>query len=44
MQNRFLIALLGAAEIVTAPTPLARYLGVVTFRAHKMGPVKARCA
>ena len=30
-----LIALLGAAEGVVAPTPLARYLGVLSFRARK---------
>src|SRR5262249_28629889 len=35
LQKRFLIALLGAAEAVVAPTPLARYLGVLSFRARK---------
>jgi ubiquinone/menaquinone biosynthesis C-methylase UbiE len=35
MQNRLLVALLGAAETVVASTPLCRYLGLVSFRARK---------
>jgi ubiquinone/menaquinone biosynthesis C-methylase UbiE len=35
MQNRHLIALLSAAEAVIAPTPLARYLGALSFRSRK---------
>jgi ubiquinone/menaquinone biosynthesis C-methylase UbiE len=37
MQNRALIALLGGAEAIVAPTPLARYLGLLSFRALKAG-------
>jgi len=35
MQNSVLITLLSAAEMILAPTQLARYLGVLSFRAHK---------
>jgi ubiquinone/menaquinone biosynthesis C-methylase UbiE len=35
LQNRLINAALAAAETVIAPTPLARYLGVLSFRASK---------
>ena len=35
LQNRLIGAALAAAETVIAPTPLARYLGVLSFRADK---------
>jgi ubiquinone/menaquinone biosynthesis C-methylase UbiE len=37
MQNRLLIASLGAVESVVAATRLARYLGVLCFRSHRFG-------
>jgi ubiquinone/menaquinone biosynthesis C-methylase UbiE len=37
MQNSVIITVLAAAEAIIAPTPLARYLGVLSFRAHKRG-------
>ena len=38
LQNRVIGAALAAAEAVIAPTPLARYLGVLSFRASKRSP------
>ena len=35
LQNRLINAALAAAETVIAPTPLARYLGVLSFRSSK---------
>jgi ubiquinone/menaquinone biosynthesis C-methylase UbiE len=35
MQSPVLITVLAAAEAIVAPTPLARYLGVLSFSAHK---------
>jgi SAM-dependent methyltransferase len=35
LQNRLLCALLAGAEGIIAPLPLARYLGVLSFRASK---------
>jgi ubiquinone/menaquinone biosynthesis C-methylase UbiE len=35
LQNRLVGAALAAAEAIIAPTPLARYLGVLSFRARK---------
>ena len=35
LQNRLIGAALAAAESVIAPTPLARYLGVLSFRSNK---------
>jgi ubiquinone/menaquinone biosynthesis C-methylase UbiE len=38
LQNRVIGAALAAAEAIIAPTPLARYLGVLSFRANKRSP------
>jgi len=38
LQNRAMGAVLAAAEAIVAPTPLARYLGVLSFRASKLSP------
>jgi ubiquinone/menaquinone biosynthesis C-methylase UbiE len=35
MQSSVIITVLAAAEAIIAPTPLAHYLGVLSFRAHK---------
>jgi hypothetical protein len=35
LQDGLLTAILVAAEAVIAPTPLARYLGVLSFRSRK---------
>jgi hypothetical protein len=35
LQNRLIGVALAAAEAVIAPTPLARYLGVLSFRSSK---------
>jgi hypothetical protein len=37
MQSSVIITVLAAVEAIIAPTPLARYLGVLSFRAHKRG-------
>jgi ubiquinone/menaquinone biosynthesis C-methylase UbiE len=37
MQSSVIITVLAAAEAIVAPTSLARYLGVLSFRAHKRG-------
>jgi ubiquinone/menaquinone biosynthesis C-methylase UbiE len=37
LQNRLLCELLASAEAIIAPLPLARYLGVLSFRARKHG-------
>jgi len=37
MQSSVIITVLAAAEAIIAPTSLARYLGVLSFRAHKRG-------
>jgi ubiquinone/menaquinone biosynthesis C-methylase UbiE len=36
MQNSGIIAVLAAAEAIIEPTPLARYLGVLSFSAYKL--------